>query len=308
MRVRLASLDWLVEKRPLFLQGRKKVDGIPVIGQEAPDHEAVVRKTDNKVLGVVGKRQYEPIQNGEAMAFLDALVGEGLAMFHTAGSMFGGRRIFVTCKLPDSIQVGPDKIDKYLALCMGHDGRLALHIKWTGIRVVCWNTCSAAFNIWGGKVKATDAVSIRHTKGWKNRVDEVRKVLDLTDVYYQRLDECFNKLRKQRMSAIQIKNFATKLFPSDAVDDDGNPQIPAQTEKRRAAIKLLFDKGHGNDVKGVKGTRWAAYNAVTQYVDWHRPTKNVTADDYGEKDVRLHSIVWGGGATLKKRALQLLTA
>ena len=35
-------------------------------------------------------------------------------------------------------------------------------------------------------------------------------------------------------------------------------------------IETLFAKGRGNDMAGVKGTAWAAYNAVTEYITHER--------------------------------------
>jgi serine/threonine protein kinase len=49
-------------------------------------------RTDTKaVLGVVGRR-YRVFQNHEAFDFMDALVGDKLAMYETAGSLHGGKR------------------------------------------------------------------------------------------------------------------------------------------------------------------------------------------------------------------------
>lgn len=114
--IKLAGLDWTVEKREMFLPGKVKIDDIPVVGQQVPKFFATVRTEDESILGVVGN-EYTVIQNEEAFAFLDLLVSEGAAMYNCAGSLFGGRRIFITCKLPESMQVGPDQVDKYLVCC-----------------------------------------------------------------------------------------------------------------------------------------------------------------------------------------------
>ena len=136
----MAGLDrWNVVAVPVGAQG---LDGT---WQEVAGRKAIMRGMDGQVFGIVTDA-YEVIQNEEAGSFLEALVGEGLAMFHTAGSLFGGRRVFVCCKLPDSLEIGPDKVDKYLVAIWGHDGTMAFHVKWTPIRVVCWNTASAAFD------------------------------------------------------------------------------------------------------------------------------------------------------------------
>ena len=299
--LKLADLDWEVEKRSIYLRGESEVDGIPVIGQEIDTHKAVYRTQDDRFLGVVGSG-YEVIQNEEAMGFLDTLVGEGMAMFHTAGSLFGGRRVFVSCKLPDSIQVGPDQVDKYMVALWGHDGTMAYHIKWTPIRVVCWNTASAAFNIKGGKVTATDCVSIRHTTHWRDRTDEARKMLDLTNIYYARIDECFNRLIKQPMTNDQFGQFTEKLYP------DGKSKTtekPIDRSKVRESLVKSWHGGIGLDHPDVRNTRWAAWNAVTEYVDHDK--KYYEGKTGGISDNRMNSVIWGQGSQVKKQALDLLS-
>jgi hypothetical protein len=59
-----------------------------------------------EVLGVVTDR-YTVIQNREAFGFRANLLGSELA-FETAGSLHGGKRVFVTCRLAsiDHVEVG----------------------------------------------------------------------------------------------------------------------------------------------------------------------------------------------------------
>jgi phage/plasmid-like protein (TIGR03299 family) len=307
--IKLAGLDWKVEKRPLYIAGKSKVDGIPVIGNQAEDRFAIVRAEDDKVLGTVGSA-YTPIQNEEAFAFLDALVGEGLTMFHTAGSLFGGRRVFITCKLPDSVHVGPDQIDKYLALANAHDGSMKLHLKWTPIRIVCWNTLSAAFNLGAsGKVRFADnksdeqdMVSIMHRPNYRDYLAEARELLKLTDVYYARMAETFNKLRETKLRDCDWTRFANRLIPDGENKEKGKK---SDRGKQRDLLTELYRHGAGNDHPDVAGTKWAAYNAVTEYVDH---TKDFSDGEKGDAvDYRMASLVWGTGSTMKKKALDMLT-
>ncbi len=301
--IRLAGLDWRVEKQPLYIAGKNAVDGIPVIGSVAPDRYGVVRMDDQKVLGVVGSA-YEVIQNEEAFAFLDSLVGEGLAMYHTAGSLFGGRKLFITCKLPESMNIGPDQIDKYLVLATAHDGSMMMHVKWTPIRVVCWNTMSAAFRIGAnGKVdKTTDMVSILHRGKIQEQVKAARDVLGLTRAYYDRVEECFNKLRQCKIRECDFTRFVNRLVP-DGERADGQK---IDRSKHRDAIRAMYHGGLGNDHPDVAGTKWAAYSAVTEYVDHGRAYHK---SDSGEAaEVRMNAIVWGQGARMKREALEMLMA
>ena len=107
--IKLAGLDWICEKRPLFTRGQKEIDGIPVIGTEVSGTVAVVRVEDGRVLGIVSPK-YSIIQNNECFDFIDTLVGSGEAVFHTAGSLFGGSIIFCTVKLPNDAKVGDDLV------------------------------------------------------------------------------------------------------------------------------------------------------------------------------------------------------
>src|SRR5688572_2399179 len=86
--IRAARLDWRVVKKPLCA-----VDGLAV---QATNRFAVVRsdlwgKEDCPILGIVGP-DYTPLQNREAFAFFDDIVGEGAAIYHTAGALGGGGR------------------------------------------------------------------------------------------------------------------------------------------------------------------------------------------------------------------------
>lgn len=63
--LRLAGLDWTVQRKPIQVCGGRKVDNF----------FANVRSSDGAVLGVVSDR-YQVVQNAEAFAFTDALIGE----------------------------------------------------------------------------------------------------------------------------------------------------------------------------------------------------------------------------------------
>lgn len=68
-------------------------DGIPV-----PGFKANLREKDSHVLGVVTDR-YKVVQNEDAFAFTDSLLGEGIT-YETAGSLRGGRRTWLLARLP----------------------------------------------------------------------------------------------------------------------------------------------------------------------------------------------------------------
>jgi phage/plasmid-like protein (TIGR03299 family) len=291
--IRLAELDTTCEKRPIYLPGSAQVDGIPVIGNEVDSHKAVVRVEDNKVLGVVGNR-YHVIQNRECFDFMDDLIGSGQAVYHTAGSLREGRVIFMTVKLPEDSKVGDDVIERYLLLTSSHDGSGALMVQWTPIRVVCMNTLS--FALAGGE--AQSRVTIRHTQNYTSKISAAREVLKLTERYYSVMEEQFNRLLDQQFTEAHMRDFTQKLFPADDESD-----VPTRTKNNRQQVFELFYDGRGQ--KDVAETKWAAYNAVTEYADWFRTVRK--SGETEEAEARMNSSLLGSGQALKNRAFNLLT-
>ena len=145
--IKVAGLDYTVAKRKL-----KTVGGI-----EVPNHFATVRTDTNEVLGVVGNK-YTILQNKGAFSFFDGIVGVKEAMYHTAGALGKGERIWLLAKLPDYIRtVGDDITEKYLLLSNTHDGTGSVQIMFTPIRVVCQNTLNVGIS------QGTNKVKLRHT-------------------------------------------------------------------------------------------------------------------------------------------------
>jgi hypothetical protein len=84
--LRKSGLGWTVRQEPLYRRDKTTVDG----------WRANIRSDTREVLGVVTNR-YTVIENREAFAFLANLLGSELA-FETAGSLHGGKRVFVTIR------------------------------------------------------------------------------------------------------------------------------------------------------------------------------------------------------------------
>ena len=137
-----AQQDWLVEKRPIYT---KLEDGTYL---EVKDKFATVRnhpKAGFSALGVVGN-QYVPVQNMEAFEILDAIRDDSGAVYETAGSLYNGKRVFISMKLPDTLKFagGQDNVDLYILASNSHDSSTAFQLMVTPIRVVCANTLAMA--------------------------------------------------------------------------------------------------------------------------------------------------------------------
>lgn len=83
----LAGLDWKVIQKTVITE-----DGLPVSG-----FKANVRDCDNKVLGIVTDR-YTVVQNKDAFAFTDELLGEGVT-YETAEPCIKSGKEILGCKI-----------------------------------------------------------------------------------------------------------------------------------------------------------------------------------------------------------------
>ena len=275
--IEAAGLDFKVHLKPVKTVVNRKQTIIP-------GTFATVRQDTSAILGVVGSR-YKPIQNKDAFAFFDALVGSAEAIYHTAGVLGKGQRIWVLAKLPSYIRIGRnDIIDKYLLLTNSHDGSSLVRAKLTPIRVVCSNTLSVALS------GSEQEVRIRHTANAVHKLEEAHKLLGLSNSLYRELDTIFNRMALRKVTNKQLLSYVRSLIPS-------NPDAQHQTrnENIREAILDLHESGKGAEMS--RGSLWGAYNAVTEYSDHVQHSRDTNK--------QLRSIWFGGGEKLKLRAFAL---
>jgi phage/plasmid-like protein (TIGR03299 family) len=103
----VSGLGWRVEREPIAVDRGPAVSAGSVWDarfEEIPGYYATVRQDNGAVLGIVGER-YPIVQNDEAFAFVDQLLGSSLH-FETAGSLNAGRRVWVLATLPEHVMVG----------------------------------------------------------------------------------------------------------------------------------------------------------------------------------------------------------
>ncbi|WP_114908020.1 DUF932 domain-containing protein [Ornithinimicrobium murale] len=217
-----------------------------------------------EALGVVGAG-YTPLQNEEHAEFLNTLAEESGAVFETAGSLRGGRQVFLTMRLPGSIMVGgTDRIDLNIAALNSHDGSSAFRLLLTPVRVVCANTQAAALR------DNVAHVSIRHTRNAKAAVQQAREALGLTFAYVEEFEREAEALVNTTTTEAQFQAIIGQVF--GATDRDASKRAKNAERDRQATLSALWHDA--NTQEGIRSTAWAAYQVVTEYVDHHAPVRD----------------------------------
>ncbi len=180
-------------------------------------------------------------------------------------------------------------ISKYLLLSNSHDGKGAVHVKFTPVRVVCRNTLNQA-------MERGPTLRIAHTLSMKDRLKEIAEAVKRIDARFSELEATFRRLAAIHMSTQRLTEYLQIVFPEPKRLSDERVYVRArrQMQEDRDAAERLFKSGKGNDIEGAAGTLWAAYNGVTEYVDFHK---------YKTGDGKWLETIWfGAGDTIKTRA------
>lgn len=284
--IRAAGLDWRVDVRPA--RGSREINKMgeysryEVVRVPRPE-----KKEEEVLLGIVSRR-YQPLQNEEAFEFFDPIVAEKDAYFETAGALGEGERVWVMAKMPDAMRIVPgDECMKHLLLSNTHSGDGAVIVKFTAVRVVCQNTLMMAMQ------DGQKAYRVRHSKAMHFKLDELADFLSIMQYVFIKAEEGFRELAKIQMAGDRLETYLETVFPRT------EPQKrKGERPERWTTLKEMFEGRADLQLPGVKGTLWAAYNAVTRFEDYKTPKQEE------QPEQRLERTWFGGGADIKLKALE----
>jgi len=280
----LAGLDWVVEPRQMYVE-TESVFGSGFVN--VPGFVANTRSSDNKILGVVTDK-YQIVQNADAFAFTDNLIGDEVR-YETAGSLNDGKRTWLLARLPETEIVG-DKTEQYLVFTNTFDGSGSVRVACTPVRVVCQNTLNFALGT------AKRAWSFRHTSNIDDRLQEAHDALQLAGKYINALKKDAEFLATQHLSDREIDGLVNQLFP---IALDATPIMQKNTERQRATFRTALN---ADDLRNFFGTKWQFVNAAVDMADHAQPLRMTE----NSRETRLGNVF--NGHALVDKAYELVYA
>lgn len=268
-----AGLNWTVTKVPAFATYNDKNISV--------GKSALIRSSDERVLDVVSD-DWNAVQNSEAFEFFNEFIAAGDMEMHTAGSLKNGQIVWALAKIKDSFEAFKgDQIDSYLHFTNFHKYGFSTDVRFTPIRVVCWNTLSLSL---AGNSDRTVKVSHRNVFNG----DEVKEMLGIAKDKLQRYKEIAQFLGSKKAKDEDIVQYFARIFPVTSSKKDMEFSKNAQ---------LAFSILHGQPgAEYAEGTWWQPFNAVTYLTD-HLVGRSV--------DTRLTSAWYGSNRNLKTKALEV---
>jgi phage/plasmid-like protein (TIGR03299 family) len=256
--LRQSGLDWVVQPHKIYIANSIDDDKALVEG-----YVGNVRSSDQSLLGIVSER-YKVVQNHEAFAFTDLLVGDGDVRYETAGSLRNGRQVWMLARMNRSLSLLGDAFEPYLCFVNSHDGTGAVRVLMTPIRVVCQNTLNIALR------GAQRSWSTPHIGDISARLAAAQNTLELADRYIIRLEKEADILAQQPVSAARFDEILESLFP---IDPQATPRSRAAIFAQREGVQRAY---RAEDLQRFSGTGWGVVNAVSDFVGHTTPRRQTT--------------------------------
>lgn len=258
--INLADLNWKVLQKPSFIE---------VNGSKLPTGYTINYKdSDNTILGCVGKN-YHVVQNEDAFAFTDELVGDGRNVtYETAGELDGGKLVWMLARLPQVIIVD-DEVDNYLLFSNSHDGTKAVRCCITPVRVVCKNTLNLALRT------AKRSWRYIHAGNIMTQLEDAKKTLIYADKYMKELAKEADILATKHLTHEYVERVVNKLIPPPSEENPSNRKI-SNYEYSMEQFKRAFSE---QDLNNFRYTGWGLLNAVSDYIYHSAPLRSTSSYD-----------------------------
>jgi phage/plasmid-like protein (TIGR03299 family) len=217
-------------------------------------------------LATVGTR-YVVQQNNECLDYALAIVGasKGDAVVDTCGVLNNGREFFASIDL-GALVIDPsgvnDRIERYVLVSNGHDGKAPISFANTSIRAVCKNT------VMMGLSSARRVFTARHTRNADRAIEEKASiVLDISSDWAKN----FSRMAEQLLS-VNVPSSSRVLdetlnvaFP---LEKDATERQKKNRENVVSLVRGIYENNNNAAKYGHNG--WSAYNAIGEYLDHYR--------------------------------------
>lgn len=271
----------------LYTVEKRKIT-ISLNGEDTPTgYSAIVRgpiREDNceRLFGRPVPDDYEVITPAQAVELYDNNIRDAsgkIAPVETLGILGKGDRLFISTKLPVTLDVKGDEVVTYLLYDNPMSWGNALGIYTTGIRTVCQNTLQAGISA------AIEKRKIPHIQGATSVLaDWLSGIYSRALVAAEELGTAYTKLANTRVNDLQVKWINEALYPLPKEPSFRDTAKRGMEERfkayeynvtyamtqRRIVTNLFEGQGVGMDTDAVKGTAFGVYNAIAEFETYRR--------------------------------------
>lgn len=295
-----SGLTWEVVKYPLYA----KVDADPNDDSNTVEmlnvpQFALMRNTDNMFYGTCSA-DYKIYQNHEAFEWCRPLVESGEWKMETAGALKKGQTCWILLNQGTVSVLPKDNLKQYLLLTWAHDGRTAVRLGLTSVRVVCNNTLTQALNMEGNLLH-----KFAHNSALEYRLNDIQKLYSDTAQAFANQITAFGSLADVELKASDRDDFvdaivkeAHRVTEEDDLEDM-TERRKKSIERTREEINWFIDNGLGQQDLNLQNNLWGVFNGVQAWTEKARSGKRIQDRGY--------DILFGRGKQIADYAYELAT-
>jgi phage/plasmid-like protein (TIGR03299 family) len=281
---READLEWDAIQAPLFGFEGLTDDGKVTYDPEKAcsgsyvhiiDKSRVVRSDTGVTLGTPSAG-YEVISHDDLGVIIEALTTKAgdlktSATYETTVSLQGGSKVAVVMRLNEPMRTPGDPSESYpyIALTTAHDGTGACNALGTMIRIVCYNTYSAAEA--GAEADGT-IFSFRHGSTWRDRLDEARETIMGLRRHAKEYDEFARALGKVKWRDDLTPVFLERFLPMPLTTEISDRVMQNVLDARGTVENILASV----TCDGIRGTAFGMVQAGGEFLDHYRGARSQT--------------------------------
>lgn len=247
--------NWGVRTAPLYAALPPDSKGVSRT-VEVRERVAVIRDSPTVAgqvdhLGIVSPT-YPIIQNEEQADLLDSMAEESGAGFYTAGELEGGRKVFVTLRLPGHLNVAADTVECYVATLKSHDGTTPFTVLVTPVRVAT------------GTVLGAHKLAMRHRPGVASAAGRL-----WLEGMFRYLDAFHQQAEQLAETPMSYGVFATIIERAYGAKLGAASSAATRAERLTTELLVAFEAADG-------ATAWDGYNVLAAWYDHRSPRRGDT--------------------------------
>jgi phage/plasmid-like protein (TIGR03299 family) len=240
--------------------------------EEVPGIVGVERSDTGEFFGSVGK-DYVHATNKELTEIAESIEGidSGAVRVETAGSLKGGRKVWMLLRMAEPIVVKGDPNGAtipYFALQNSHDGYGSLRGQALMTRIICDNTAQAA----DMEARANNyEFTFRHTTGLRDRIEDAKAALAMWRDSVVNWQALMDELIATPVTEAQKQDFIDGFIPWPVSTMTVGPRVLTNIENARNAFNDIMTGVTTADVSNT------AYGLVQAAIEFNQHVRGVRA-------------------------------
>lgn len=268
----LAGLTWDYRVDPMFDRNPIGMNGEePVYEYQPVDGFQMIKRDDTNQVLHTSMTTYEVISIKEMGEIVHTITDEANLQFETMGSVREGRQVWGLIRLDDDHHLSNGKITDpsasrpYLGITNRTDGGGACRAFATSVRIVCWNTLSAA----EAQADANGTVAVfRHQKAWRNHLEPARQAIRGARKQWDEWKTIAAELMNIHVDDAAAEKFVTQFIPMPPEREIVSKAVITNIENCRTQLRTIL---HGSKTsEGIQGNAYWIAQGATEYLDHMR--------------------------------------